>query len=124
MSIQPETAPARGLDDEKRLAAILYLLHALAPFTAWLLAVIAVVLGIAKRDDVRGTFLDSHFSWLSRTFWWGLFWIVACGILTALMFLTLILIPVAWVPYAGLFVWYLYRVVRGWLRLNDGLPIG
>ena len=121
MSTQP--AATRSLDDEKRLATILYLLHALAPFTAWLLAVIAVVLGIAKRDDVRGTFLDSHFSWLSRTFWWGLFWIVACGVLTALMFLTILLIPVAWLPYAGLFVWYLYRVVKGWLRLNDGLPI-
>ncbi len=123
MSIQPAPAAARSLDDEKRLANILYLLHALAPFTAWLLAVIAVVLGIAKRDGVRGTFLDSHFSWLSRTFWWGLLWIVACGILTALMFLTLILIPVAWLPYAVLFVWYLYRVIRGWLRLNDGLAI-
>lgn len=124
MSPEPAaTAPARDLNDEKRLAHVLYFLHAAAPFTAWLLAIIAIVLAMAKRDDVRGTFLDSHFSWLSRTFWWGLFWIVACGILTALMFLTLILIPVAWLPYAVLFVWYLYRVIRGWLRLNDGLAI-
>jgi uncharacterized membrane protein len=123
MSLEPAAAPGRALDDEKRLAQVLYVLHALAPFTAWLLAVIAIVLGMAKRDDVRGTFLDSHFSWLSRTFWWGLLWVVVCGVLTGLMFLTVILIPVAWLPYLGLFIWYLYRVIKGWLRLNDGLPV-
>jgi uncharacterized membrane protein len=123
MSIEPAAIPARDLGDEKRLATILYVLHALAPFTAWLLAVVAIILGMAKRDDVRGTFLDSHFSWLSRTFWWGLVWIVVCGALTGLMFLTIILIPVAWLPYMVLFIWYLYRVVKGWIRLNDGRPV-
>ena len=124
MSLEPAaTAPARDLNDEKRLAHVLYFLHAAAPFTAWLLAIIAIVLAMAKRDDVRGTFLDSHFSWLSRTFWWGLLWIAICGVLTALMFLTIILIPLAWLPYTVLFIWYLYRVVKGWLRLSDGRPI-
>jgi uncharacterized membrane protein len=124
MSIQPAaTAPAKDLGDEKRLAHVLYGLHAAAPFTAWLLAIIAIVLGMAKRDDVRGTFLDSHFSWLARTFWWGLLWIVICAALTGLMFLTIVLIPLAWLPYTVLFIWYLYRVIRGWLRLSDGRPI-
>ena len=124
MSPEPAaTAPARDLNDEKRLAHVLYFLHAAAPFTAWLLAIIAIVLAMAKRDDVRGTFLDSHFSWLSRTFWWGLLWIAICGVLTALMFLTIILIPLAWLPYTVLFIWYLYRVVKGGLRLSDGRPI-
>jgi len=123
MSTEPSTTPARNLDDDKRLAHVLYILHALAPFTAWLLAVVAIVLAMAKRDDVRGTFLDSHFSWLSRTFWWGLLWIVVCAALTGLMFLTIILIPVSWLPYMLLFIWYLYRVIKGWLRLNDGRPV-
>ena len=123
MSTEPATTPARNLDDDKRLAHVLYILHALAPFTAWLLAVVAIVLGMAKRDDVRGTFLDSHFSWLSRTFWWGLLWIVVCAAITGLMFLTIILIPVIWLPYMLLFIWYLYRVIKGWLRLNDGRPV-
>jgi len=123
MSTEPATTPARNLDDDKRLAHVLYILHALAPFTAWLLAVVAIVLGMAKRDDVRGTFLDSHFSWLSRTFWWGLLWIVVCAAITGLMFLTIILIPVIWLPYMLLFIWYLYRVIKGWLRLNGGRPV-
>ena len=122
MSTQP-VDPARGLEDEKRLAHILYLLHALAPFTAWLLAIVAVILGAAKRDDVRGTFLDSHFGWLSRTFWWGILWVVVCGILTFLLILTILLAPLAWVPFTVLFFWYLYRVIKGWVRLNDGRPV-
>jgi uncharacterized membrane protein len=122
-AMSTEPVPARNLEDDKRLAHVLYILHALAPFTAWILAIIAIVLGMAKRDDVRGTFLDSHFSWLSRTFWWGLLWIVVCGVITALMFLTVLLIPLAWLPYMGLFIWYLYRVIKGWLRLNDGRTV-
>ena len=124
MSLEPAAAPGRALDDEKRLAQVLYVLHALAPFTAWLLAVIAIVLGMAKRDDVRGTFLDSHFSWLSRTFWWGLLWILVCGVLTALLVLSILLSPLFWLPYTVLFFWYLYRVIKGWMRLNDGQPVG
>jgi len=123
MSIEPAAAPARTLEDEKRVAHVLYILHLLAPFTAWLLAAVAVILGAYNRDDVRGTFLESHFSWLSRTFWWGLVWIVVFGILSVLFFITVILIPLAYLLYLGLFVWYLYRVVKGWIRLNKGQPI-
>lgn len=120
MSIQPAATPGRDLESDKRLTHILYLLHALAPFTAWLLAVIAIILGMARRDDVAGTFLESHFAWLSRTFWWGLVWILVCGILTGLLVLSIVLAPLLWLPFTVLFFWYLYRVVRGWLRLNDG----
>jgi len=123
MSIEPAAAPARTLEDEKRVAHVLYILHLLAPFTAWLLAAVAVILGAYNRADVRGTFLESHFSWLSRTFWWGLVWIVVFGILSVLFFITVILIPLAYLLYLGLFVWYLYRVVKGWTRLNKGQPV-
>lgn len=101
---------------------ILYLLHGLAPFTAWILAVIAVFVGAVKRDDYRGSWLDTHISWLARTFWWGLLWIVIASLLTFLMIVTVILIVVAWMPFTALFIWYLYRVVRGWLLLNDKKP--
>ena len=103
-------------------AHILYFMHGLAPFTFWLLALVAVIVGAAGRDEVRGTFVESHYSWLSRTFWWGLLWIVICSILTFILWITIIGIIVSWVPFTVLFVWYLYRVIRGWLRLNDGLP--
>ena len=69
---------------------ILYALHLVAPFTAWLLAVVAIVIGMATRDGVRGTWVDSHYSWLSRTFWFGLLWIVVLAALTVVMMLTVI----------------------------------
>jgi uncharacterized membrane protein len=121
MSTEPVTSPGSDPKSGTRLAYVLYGLHAAAPFTMWILAAVAIIVGMIKRDEVRGTFLDSHFSWLSRTFWWGLLWIVVCTALTALMFLTIILIPVYWVPFTVLFIWYLYRVIKGFLRLNDGL---
>ena len=110
-------------DNDKRLAHVLYILHALAPFTAWLLALIAIVLGMARRDEVRGTYLESHFSWLARTFWWGLLWIVVCFLLTWVLILTILLACLFWLPYTVLFLWYLYRVIRGWLKLNDGVAV-
>lgn len=108
----PERAPETGT------AQVLYVLHLIAPFTAWLLAPIAIVVGMATRDKVRGTWVDSHYSWLSRTFWFGLLWIVVCGILTPILFFILLW----WLPWTILFLWYLYRVIRGWVLLNDHKP--
>jgi uncharacterized membrane protein len=101
---------------------VLYLLHLLAPFTAWLLAVVAIVVGMASRDNVRGTWLDSHYSWLSRTFWWGILWVVICSVATVILFVTIVGIPLVWLIWAILFIWYLYRVIRGWILLSDRKP--
>jgi uncharacterized membrane protein len=101
---------------------VLYLLHGLAPFTAWLLAVVAIIVGMFTRDNIRGTYQESHYSWLSRTFWWGLLWIVICGVITGILFVTIVGILLVWIPWTILFIWYLYRVIRGWLLLNDGKP--
>lgn len=107
---------------ETGTANILYLLHLLAPFTAWLLAVAAIIVGMVTRERVRGTWLDSHYSWLSRTFWWGILWIFICGLITAVLFATIVGIVLVWLPWAILFVWYLYRVIRGWILLSDRKP--
>ena len=105
-----------------QVAHVLYLMHGLAPFTAWLLAVVAIIVGIFTRDAVRGTWVETHYSWLSRTFWWGLLWIAVNSVLTVILFVSLVGILIWWLPWTILFFWYLYRVIRGWLRLNDGKP--
>ena len=107
------------------LAHVLYGLHALAPFTMLTLAVVAVIIGMVKRNDIRDTWLETHFSWLSRTFWWGLlWWIVAWGVFWILTFITLGFGAIlAWIFPAAVFVWYLYRVLVGWLKLGDLKPI-
>ncbi len=98
---------------------ILYILHAIAPFTYWILALIAVIIGAIARDPSRGTFVESHYAYLSRTFWWGLLWLV---LFTGIFILTVVGIFLLFIPWFILTVWYLYRVIRGWLRLNDRLP--
>ena len=104
---------------------IMYALHLLAPFTALTLAVVALIIGMVNREHVRDSWLDSHYSWLSRTFWWGLLWsIVAWGLYVLLSALTLGLGAfIFWILPTAVVVWYVYRVVRGWLSLNAGKPI-
>ncbi len=121
--------PENGL---VRLTHIIYLLHGfsvlmgiLGPaliittfLTGWP-SIIAVIINYAKRDDVRGTYLDSHFGWQIRTFWYTLLWVV----IAALLFITVIGIVLAYIVAVGAGVWVLYRIVRGWIALNDGRPM-
>ena len=111
-----------GAGPQTGTTQVLYVLHGLAPFTMWLLAIVAIIMGMATRDNVRGTWVDSHYSWLSRTFWWGILWMVISWIITGVLFITVVGILLAWIPWVILFVWYLYRVIRGWLLLSDGKP--
>jgi len=127
--IESGNAPADGL---VTITHVIYGLHAftvitglLSPMlivTAFLTgwpSILAVVLNYIKRSEARGTYLESHFRWQIRTFWFALLWVVVAG----LLMLTLIGIPlaIAVVSIAGL--WVLYRVARGWLRLNDKLAM-
>ena len=82
-------------------------------------SIIAVIINYVKRGDVRGTWLDSHFGWQIRTFWYALAWVVLTGILI----LTVIGIPVAWVLLLLLGIWVLYRIIRGWIALANGRPM-
>ena len=80
-------------------------------------SLIAVVLNYAKRGDVRGTWLESHFRWQIRTFWYGLLWVSLC---LFFVFVTFgIGIIVAWLPLAIVSLWFIYRIARGWLALRD-----
>lgn len=78
-------------------------------------SLLAVVLNYIKRDAAHGTYLESHFRWQIRTFWFALMWVV----IALLLVLTLIGIPVSIGLVSLVGLWVLYRVTRGWLRLND-----
>ena len=125
MSTPPPLAE-RDLSSEKNTLHLLYALHGLAPFTFWTLAIVAMIIGAAKHGDVRGTYLDTHYDWLSRTFWYGILWaIIAWGVFWILGLLTLGFgMFVLWVLPAAVFIWYLYRVIYGWLKLNEGKAVG
>lgn len=123
--IRSDRAPTQGM---VTLTHVIYALHAITVLTGLLTPVLivtafltgwpsllAVVLNYVKRSDTRGTYLESHFSWQIRTFWFAVLWVVLSGLLV----LTLIGIPVAFILVLIAGLWVLYRVARGWLRLNS-----
>lgn len=82
-------------------------------------SIIAVIVNYLKRGAARGTFLESHFRWQIRTFWFGLLWCLVGGFL----FVTLIGIPLAIAVFIAAGLWVIYRVLRGWLALRDRRPM-
>ncbi len=79
-------------------------------------SIIAVVLNYVRRGDVRGTWLDSHFGWQIRTFWYGFAW----AVLALVFAVTIVGLPVAFGIGFALAIWFIYRITRGWLNLRDG----
>jgi uncharacterized membrane protein len=94
----------------KTLTTVIYALYA-ASFFVGVTAIVAIVMNYVKKDDMAGTFLESHFRWQIRTFWFGLLWGVLGYITVLLVF--------GWLILAANGVWMIYRIVKGWLRLND-----
>jgi uncharacterized membrane protein len=116
-----------------QLTHIIYGLHAIAVlvgvtsaatvaggFVFGLPSLIAVFINYLKRSDVNGTWLESHFRWQIRTFWFTLLWLVVYG----LLIITIVGIPIAWILIAILGLWVGYRVIRGWVALADARPVG
>lgn len=84
-------------------------------------SIIAVILNYVKRSEVRGTWLESHFRWQIRTFWFGLLWIVLCLVFVVATFGIGILI--AWLPMGLVGLWFVYRIIRGWVALTERRPM-
>jgi uncharacterized membrane protein len=82
-------------------------------------SIIAVVINYLKRGEAKGTFLESHFRWQIRTFWFALLWFV----IGTMLFATLVGIPLAVGLWFATGVWAIYRIARGWLALRDRKPM-
>ena len=107
----------KSATDPRRLASLrqittaVYALQA-ASFLIGVTALVALIINYVKRPDTEGTFLASHFTWQIRTFWYGLLWGLI-GLITHVFFIGYLIL-------LANTVWMLYRVIKGWLRLNDG----
>ena len=117
-----------------RLTHVIYALHAVSLLVgivgaatvvgAFLLgwpSLIAVILNYVKRTEARATWLESHFRWQIRTFWFGLLWVALCIIFIVVTLGVGILI--AWIPLGVVGLWFIYRIARGWLALLDRRPM-
>lgn len=124
-----EPAPAAAspqVASAKSLATVVYALQA-ASLLVGITAIVGVVINYMKRDEARGTWVESHFDWQIETFWKSLWWtlgLVVLGVLvlvvTEFASLPLILLYAAALAVA---LWYIYRLVRGALALYDERPI-
>ena len=83
-------------------------------------SIIAVIINYVKRGDVRGTWLESHFSWQIRTFWFALLWAVLVALISAPLTVVIVGFGTWVIGLALLGLWAVYRIARGWLRLNNG----
>ena len=98
----------------KTIATVVYALQA-AGFFLGITWIVAVIIDYVKRDDAAGSWLESHFRWQIRTFWFGLLWGVIGGVLLLVLIGYLVLLANA--------VWIIYRIVKGWLRLAENRPV-
>jgi uncharacterized membrane protein len=105
------------MSEEKHLKTVVTVVYALQAvgFFIGISWIAGVVLDYIKRDDAAGTWLESHFRWQIRTFWWGLAWGVIGGLLTLVVVGVAVLFALA--------VWIVYRIAKGWMNLAEGKPM-
>lgn len=121
-------------DSNRTLTLILYVLYIIAIFSGGLLAIVALVINYIKCDDVRGSIVESHFTWQIRTFWWYLIWNIIAFVPFLFLFFTgenvdvfagvaliattfcLLVVGISW-------LWIVYRAILGMIRLNDHQPM-
>jgi uncharacterized membrane protein len=128
----PLPGSAEPLPSVLSVANLVYGLHGLAivvgllgsatvigSFIGSVPSIVAVILNYAKRGDARGSWAESHYRWQIRTFWFAFLWVLLAGILV----LTVVGIPFAFALLAGVSIWLIYRISRGWLRLRDRRPM-
>ena len=135
--IPPMSAEAPHVDESLvTYTHVIYALHALSviiglgtvhtivgSFIWGLPSIIAVVMNYVRRAATRATYLESHFRWQIRTFWYAVLWDVLIWLVSVPLMLVLIGIPLFIVGHIALGIWIAYRVIRGWLALRDGRPM-
>ena len=109
----------------KTVGHVSYLLHLIVAVGAVMpgaqasiaLLIVAFVIDLVKKDDAAGTWQESHFSWRIRSVLW------AAGLYLVTAPLWLLLLVPGWIAWGVISIWFLYRIVRGWMSLNANQPM-
>lgn len=109
--IVPDDAKIKSL---KSLTQLVYVLYALSYFVG-ISAIVGIIINYVKKDEVAGTWLEGHFRWQIRTFWFGVLW-------TLIGAATFFIVIGMAILFAN-FCWIIYRIVKGWLNLNENKPM-
>lgn len=104
------------VSDAKNLARILYIAHGITFFfSLGMLSFLPVIVNHVKRPDTVGTLVHSHHTWMIRTFWYYIVWMAVATVL----FFSIIGIPLAWIIWPVAWIWHAYRLIRGFIDLNN-----
>jgi uncharacterized membrane protein len=109
-----------SVEEAKQMARLLYLGHAVTFFFSFgLLSFIPLIINYVKRPYTEGTLVYSHHTWMIRSFWFYVLWMIVGGAL----FVTIIGIPLAWLVWCGAWLWKAYRLIKGFVDLNNNRPM-
>ena len=137
-NLSPSTAVPGQPTDEALISytTVIYALHSLSvligitsgativgAFIFGVPSIVAVIMNYARQSEARGTFLESHFRWQIRTFWFALLWVLVIFAISVPLMLVLIGFATLPLGVGLLAVWVIYRIVRGWLALRDRRPL-
>ncbi|MCG6897281.1 MAG: hypothetical protein LJE61_05275 [Thiocapsa sp.] len=111
---RPVVQPPDDQSSPKAVATWVYILQALS-FILGVTSILGVILNYLRLDEARGTWVESHFVWQIRTFWFQLLWGIV-GLITSVVL-------IGFVVWGVVYFWTLYRVVKGWLNLADDRPM-
>jgi uncharacterized membrane protein len=93
-------------------------------FAFGLPSLIAIIMDYVRRSEARGTWLETHFRWQIRTFWYALLWVVVIAIVAAPLVLLLGLgLLLGLIGFGLVGIWVIYRIARGWLTLREARPM-
>jgi len=109
-----ESTPQQA-EANKSITHIIYALYAASLLSGSVTGIIAIVVNYVKREDVAGTIYATHFRWQIRTFWFSLLWFVIGG--------STVWIIIGFPILAVAGIWYIYRIVKGWLYLAESKPM-
>ena len=112
--MEPMTTDDGRTEQARKLATICYALYAISCIVG-VTAIAAIIINYLKRDEVAGTWVASHFEWQIKTFWYAL--------IGALVSWLLMFVLIGFPMLLAVGVWAIYRIVKGWLALNDGKPV-
>lgn len=102
------------LNQLKQYNLITYILY-LVGFVVGITGLIAIIMNYVKRSEMRGTWLESHVDWQIKTFWYSLIGYIVGFLLTAIL--------IGYVIILVVFIWHVYRLIKGLIALNDNKPI-
>ena len=110
----PALTEDAALKKQENLLKITYALYALSiilPITS----IVGLVIAYIKASEVEGSYLGTHYRWLIRTFWWSA--------LLSIVGLITFFFGIGIVVFVATGVWFIYRVIKGFLKFNDGLAV-